>query len=157
MSGQEVPLTDSDFTGNNLIEDEFVNVATVESTAKYQYAGGSDDYREGVGNIYADFEDSGTNDVNGELRFVVYESDRLDDVKVHNGNRVRGKRISLSKLRATTQSDIQTWLEYPQMSVGAGEDEVVAVQVKVDNSTNDGNSINLSNSTYDIPLTEREV
>lgn len=150
MAGTRDVYDSTDFTGNALKEGEYITVAVKEATRKYWYSNGHDVASE----MYADFVDSGANDVTGKMRFVVYESSRLDDIKVKNGRRARGDTYDLGTLRAADANDRQTWDDLDEQAIGAAQDEVVAIQIKVDNATNDGNTIDTGASTFHTPRTE---
>lgn len=88
-----------------------------------------------------DLVDDGSNDVNGKYRFAVYESDELDNLlyKVNLG--------STSKFRSAKASDRTDKPVVHQRAPGASQDRVLALEVKVTDSTNDGNSPSQANSS----------
>lgn len=140
--------------GTRVREGGFVPVATVESTAKKQYAHGfgSQDRSQGnTGFAYSDFQaDDGTGTIvnlSGTLRLVVYESSDLEQPKLF------GSEYDLDELREAV-NDSRT--ERPIVSVErrlALEDEVLAWELNVD-SNQDGYTVSAADCDIQIPYSE---
>lgn len=123
-------------------EGVFIPVFTVKATRSTGYQPGygvrNRDLAQGFADL--DLDDSGTNDVTGVMRYAIYESEDLDNLlyKVNLGR--------TTNFQATGDNRTEKPVVH-QRSPGASQDRVLALEVKVDNSTNDGNSPSQSNST----------
>lgn len=143
-------LETGDFTGNTLVEGDYTIVAKREGGKKKFYKFGQPIDVNG-GNFYLDLSD-GTQAIEGTVRFTVYETDALDEIKVDKHGRAISNTYDLATLRASNRNNLQTWHALRPLIHGASDGEVVAMEVKTNNSTNAGNSVDESATDYTVPM-----
>jgi len=142
---------DENMEENTLQSGRYVPVFGIVGTKKKTYAPGygfrSRDQAEG----YADFDfvDSGTNNITGKARWVLYES---TDREVPA---VIGEAMNIQSLRNSKSASLTDKLIHPGKIPAAGEDAELVLELNVD-SANDGNDYSKSNSSVDqgLPYSE---
>lgn len=138
-------------TGNNLVQNEEVRVFEYTVPAQTGYVWGFGEPQPGKsdnqGAIYADGQDSGTNDLSGWWR-LRSENAVGKDVDDHG-------RFSTGRLSAPGASDPDNWLNLPERNMPVvAEDSKVYVTFEADNTSNAGNSVDTANTQFTTALTQ---
>lgn len=145
----------SNMEENTFRQGEWTPIFGISGTNTKRYAPGYGFRNRDDAEGFADFDivDSGTNNVTGDGRWVLYEStDR--DVPL-----VIGEEVNLASLRNSKSASLTDKLIHPGKVPRTAQDRELVFEVKVDNSTNDGNTYSKSNSSIDegLPYSQYRV
>lgn len=126
----------SNLEENDLDDSSFTPIFSVEGTSKFGYQAGlgyrNKDVAEGFSDL--DLQDSGGSPITANVRWAVYESDRLETLVAS------GSVISAKRLRNAVSADFRDKKLMPQKKPGVGQDSVLVLEAK----TTDGSSVTVS-------------
>ena len=153
-SGEIAWFDEGDFTdtGQTLSDGDEIRVFEFTVPAQTGYVWGFGEAAPGKaenqGRIYFDGQDSGTNDVSGKLRLRSENA-----VGKETGD--HGK-FSSARLDAPDRKRPSEWHSLPERNMAVvSEDSRLYVTLEV-GSTSDGNTLDVSSSTFDVALTQFE-
>lgn len=135
-------------TSTTLDQNRFVEVFSVQATETESFAPGHGPQGEHTQSYSdLDLEDSGDNEITGEMRWEVYRDSSKNELMAIRD--LESPTVFSSAVSVTPYKDKQPT---PEGAIIPPKDGYLVLAVKVDNSTNDGNTASTSNSSEDVGL-----